>query len=256
MSNSDEEVLPSNIKSMCQHRILSHEEEIEYGTKALAGCQESANKLVTHNIRLVVHIAKQYVCSRMELGDAISVGTIGLMKAAKRYDPSRGTRFSTYAVWHIKDQLLKAYWECRSAVVRIPNYVANIDRKHARKEKLTKREESNKTKAEQARKFYSDIYDLSPENTPLSNSYFEDNSEVPTDLIDLVVKHLESLTPEDRFILKARFGIAPNLMPLTLEELGKIEGVCKERMRQKEVRAKERLQALVLEDIRGKRRKG
>lgn len=233
-----------SINSMCSHTLLTAEEERTLGTLALTGDQTAIDKLVTHNIRLVAHIAKHFVTSRITLGDAISIGTIGLIGAAKRYDPKRGTKFSTHATWWIREALLEAYWEQKSGIIHIPTYIGELERKVARGEDITPKEQVCKERAERARVAYGNVYALPPDNDPVVE---EEEDSPDADLIELMMAKLKLLTPYDQYILKARFGLPPNPRRMLLHEIGEVEGISKERVRQIENRAMERLRALILE---------
>lgn len=204
-------MLSFELTQICHHRLLTKKEEYSLGVAALAGCKDSAKQLVDHNLRLVATIAKNFRSIHHSWGDCINVGTLGLMDAAKTYDPAKHkTRFSTYATWCIRNRLIREYRKQKTFNTR--NHVD------------------------------SDITEcaLNVEAESMEEEMALDKAEKLTRLNAA----LDKLTPEDRYLLKARFGLPPNTRIILLRELAEVEGLTKERIRQKEVRAMERLRAL------------
>lgn len=112
-------------------KALSREAEIELGTRALAGDRSAVNELVTSNLRFVVQVAKQYQGMGLELEDLIAFGNIGLFEAAERFDPKKGVKFITFAVWYIRAELQKALNDM-SRVVRIPSHKTATEEQHVK----------------------------------------------------------------------------------------------------------------------------
>jgi RNA polymerase primary sigma factor len=233
-----------DLKKICNHELLSAEEEQTLGTLAHAGDQKAIDKLVKHNMRLVAHLAKHFVTNRVTMMDAISIGVMGLIKAAHRYDPKRGNKFSTYATWWIRDALLDAFWRQKSALIHIPTSMSDVERKVSRGQEITNAERLRLEQVEAARAAYSNVYGLEGKDEPQAPEDLDDSD---SELIQLMMEKLGQLSAYDRYILKARFGIAPNVRKMTLAELGTVEGLSQERIRQIEQRAMERLRALILE---------
>ena len=112
-------------------KALSREAEIELGKRALAGDRSAVNELVTSNLRFVVQVAKQYQGMGLELEDLIAFGNIGLFEAAERFDPKKGVKFITFAVWYIRAELQKALNDM-SRVVRIPSHKTATEEQHVK----------------------------------------------------------------------------------------------------------------------------
>ena len=109
------------IQEVKKHGNLSKAEELELATRAKAGDREAVNRLVESNLRFVIQVAKQYQGMGVLLEDLIAFGNIGLFEAAERFDPNKGVKFITFAVWYIRAELQKALNDL-SRVVRIPSH--------------------------------------------------------------------------------------------------------------------------------------
>ena len=123
MKNEDE-VLSMYLKEINRIPLLTHEEETELAIKAKEGDQAAKNKIVNSNLRFVVNVAKKYQNHGIDLIDLISEGNIGLLVAIKKFDVSKGYHFISYAVWWIRQSILKAICE-KSRAIRLPLNRAN-----------------------------------------------------------------------------------------------------------------------------------
>lgn len=232
-----------DLSAICKYPPLSREEEVSLGEEAQKGNQEAIDKLVNHNFRLVASIAKSYVTPRLTLSDAINEGTIGLIKAARTYDPTRGTRFSTHATWQIRSSLQKAFWEQKSAIMHVPQSVGTFERSKRRGEKLKESQLELLRKGHAAQNHCADVFGLPSASQP---STVEPVPETDSSELALLREYLPQLTAKDQFILKARYGLAPYKQALTLEQIADIEGVGARAIFMRWQRAIERLRALIL----------
>lgn len=231
-----------DLDRICHHPILSSREEKALAKKAFKGDKEAQKKLVLFNLRLVASIAKGFVTNHNSLGDCIGIGVTGLIKAAERFDPSRGTKFSTYATWWIKEALLKANWAQESPIVRVPNWIGGLDKKEREGQHLTEKEKFYLERADSARRSHSNVYELNdrltpqapPEEPPL---YGKQHHEV-------LSKAVARLHEKDAQLLRARFGLPPHKRVATLQELSVVEGVSPSEIRNRQARALDRLRAV------------
>jgi len=244
--------------------LLSPQEEIELARLIKEGDQLSLEKLTKANLRFVVSVAKQYQNQGLSLGDLINEGNLGLIKAAKRFDETRGFKFISYAVWWIRQSILQALAE-QSRVVRLPlNRVGalnKIGKAYSALEQEYEREPSPSEIADQLEMTDFEVADtlkisgrhLSMD-APFSNS--EDNrlldviqnDHLPPpddDLMDEslrveIDRALATLTKREAEVVRLYFGLGQE-HPLTLEEIGERFNLTRERVRQIKEKAIRRL---------------
>lgn len=259
------------------HELLTKEEEQKLCARIADGDEEAVKSLVEKNLRLVVHIGKNYTTSRMTLGDVISLGVIGLYNAAKKFKLSEGVRFSTYASIWIKNELRKAYYDQKSSIISIPKWLSSVEKKKRIGLELTPGEKDCLEKAETARRIIGNLHPTESSSmlyanfskgglddeafsfvqrqnrfssTPLNLPEEEEEFDfAPEDFINLRTA-LSRLIPADREVIVARFGLSPYERAFTLKEIGDSRGLSKERIRQIQKRAMERLKAIFTE-LRG-----
>lgn len=248
------------LRSIGNYPRLTFEEEQELSIKALEGNQFAINKLVECNLLLVVSIAKRYNGYGLPLLDLIQEGNIGLIKAAKAYDGTKGFRFSTYATYWIRQAISRALGD-QSRTIRIPANIIDLLSK-VKKTFAILSHSLNRDPTEQEIADYLDIkiekvqtvMDISQVVTSLDTPVDEDGETSMGDLIadrstenpvanmikeanrQIVVNILNTLNSREAEILKMRFGIDAE-KAMTLEEVGDHYGLSKERIRQIENKA-------------------
>jgi RNA polymerase primary sigma factor len=257
-----QDALNTYLKKISKIPLLKREEEGELARRIQKGDQDALNELVNRNLRYVVSVANKYKGCGLSLGDLISEGNVGLIQAAKRFDPERGVKFITYAVWWIRQAIMHALAE-QSGTVRLPIKQAGLLYKIGEKyQQLMQKKGREPTTQDLAKEL-----GLAPEDiesvlrvyrTHLSlDSPIKDNDETSyIELLDAgtpaveenllrsslsqeIDEILEELTPREREILKLRYGFDGE--PMTLEEIGNKLKLSRERIRQIEKKAKNKL---------------
>ena len=263
---NDESVLNMYLKEINKIPLLSREEETELALKAAAGDTNARNKIVNANLRFVVNVAKKYQNKGIDLVDLISEGNVGLLTAIDRFDISKGYHFISYAVWWIRQSILKAVCE-KSHAIRLPLNRAN---ELVQIEKARKLVAGNKTEEQEIREigemlgmesahvreminisremvsldaqvaasdsgstvgdFLEDTRNARPEDQAMNNAMKEDIADV-----------LGTLKPNEERVLRMRYGLDGS-KPMSLKEVGDICNLTKERIRQIEKRAIVRMQ--------------
>ena len=248
------------LKSIGNHPRLTAEQEKELSVKALAGDRAAINTLVECNLKLVVPIAKKYYGCGLPLLDLIQEGNTGLIKAAEKYDGSKGFRFSTYAHYWIRQAISRALSD-QSRTIRIP---ANVVELLSKIKKATAEiiQKTNKQPTDQELADYLGV-ELDKVQVALDMSQATTSLDIPVDddgetsIGDLVADHaaenpmnnlireanreiveavLSTLNTKEADVLRMRFGIGAD-RPMTLEEVGQHYGVTRERIRQVENKA-------------------
>jgi RNA polymerase primary sigma factor len=212
--------------------MLTAEDETELARRIREGDQEALDKLTRANLRFVVSVAKQYQNQGLSLSDLINEGNVGLMKAAKRFDETKGFKFISYAVWWIRQSILQAIVEY-SRIVRLPlNKVGSYN-------KVNERSNGRHVSVD------APISGEDGDSTMLDMISGESNLEPDTALMeqslkDEVKQGLSILNIREVEVLSAYYGLDGN-KPLTLEEIGELFGLTRERVRQIKERAIRRL---------------
>lgn len=265
---SDDTVLNIYLKEINKIPLLSHEEETELAQKAVKGDKDAKNKIVNANLRFVVNVAKNYQNHGLDLLDLISEGNIGLMTAIEKFDVSKGYHFISYAVWWIRQAILKAICE-KSRPIRLPLNRAN---ELVQIEKAKKVISGGKTEEQEIQEIghmlgmepshVREMLNLSREMLSLDSQLQNDDSNGRTSLGDFIedtvyatpdenamnesMKQdindvLDTLKPNEAKVLRLRYGLNGN-KPMSLKEIGDACNLTKERIRQIEKRALVRMQ--------------
>lgn len=252
------------MREMGQFSMLSADEEIKLAHRIAEGDQFAKNELVEANLRLVVSLARHYQGCGLSYQDLIQEGNIGLIKAAEKFDVSKGFRFSTYASWWIKQALSRAIAD-QSRTIRIPVHMTeNINKfKKTERELLSKLNREPKVKEiadamgiseKQAKEIQSYIVEptsldiqVGDDDDTTIGSFIEDTHFVNPESAyikesngDVVNAVLDTLSDREANILRLRFGIGGK-KAMTLEEVGKEYGLTRERIRQIEAKALRKL---------------
>lgn len=252
------------MREMGQFSMLSADEEIELAHRIAEGDQSAKNELVEANLRLVVSLARHYQGCGLSYQDLIQEGNIGLIKAAEKFDVSKGFRFSTYASWWIKQALSRAIAD-QSRTIRIPVHMTeNINKfKKVERELLSQLNREPKIKEiadamgiseKQAKEIQSYIVEpisldiqVGDDDDTTIGSFVEDTHFVNPESAyikesngDVVNAVLDTLSDREANILRLRFGIGGK-KAMTLEEVGKEYGLTRERIRQIEAKALRKL---------------
>lgn len=263
---TDENVLAMYLNEINKIPLLDHNEENALAVRAKAGDKSAREKIVNANLRFVVNVAKKYQNLGLDFEDLIGEGNAGLLTAIDKFDASKGYHFISYAVWWIRQSILKAIYETRSAI-RLPlNRVAELTKIQAAK-KMVGGEKSEGQKIAaianslgMEKEHVRELLNISREMVSLDATVRADKNEVST-IGDFMVDDryespedasvndsmkgeiddvLDTLRPNEARVLRMRYGL-DGYQPMSLKEVGDACSLTKERIRQIEKHAIERM---------------
>jgi RNA polymerase primary sigma factor len=256
--------LDQYLRDVSRHELITPEEEIELGRRAREGDEEAVQKLVRANLRFVISVAKKYQNRGVSLIDLIQEGNVGLVTAARKFDPSQGVKFISYAVWWIRQAILSSLAN-QGRAVRVPlNRASDLARIFRERERLKQELGRDPTTEEVAA-----ATNLTPEvveslqtlnaaeirlDAPIGDSddsqlverFITEEAYEPAEVVEerlmaeQIERALETLSPRDARVLRLYFGLEGG-REHTLEEIGNLLGVTRERVRQLRDRALKRL---------------
>ncbi len=264
VTNRETASLDKYLQEIGKVDLITADEEVELAQRIKAGDQIALEKLTKANLRFVVSVAKQYQNQGLTLPDLINEGNLGLIKAAKRFDETRGFKFISYAVWWIRQSILQALAE-QSRIVRLPlNKIGSINKINKMYAFLEQENEREPSAEEIAKKLDMTVNEVEESmknsgrhvsmDAPLiegenSNLYDvlrsgespnPDRNLVHESLRIEIERALETLTPREADVVKLYFGLGEH-QPMTLEEIGETFDLTRERVRQIKEKAIRRL---------------
>ncbi|MBK0381695.1 RNA polymerase sigma factor RpoD/SigA [Pedobacter sp. SD-b] len=263
ITNRESQSLDKYLHEIGKVDLITAEEEVILAQKIREGDQAALERLTKTNLRFVVSVAKQYQNQGLTLGDLINEGNLGLIKAAKRFDETKGFKFISYAVWWIRQSILQAIAE-QSRIVRLPlnqvGSLSKISKAFSKLEQEYEREPSPEELADTLETTVEKISDtlsnsgrhvsmdapfVQGEENTLLDVLENDNPNTDSSLIDEslseeIKRSLSTLTEREREIIVLFFGLSTN-HPLSLEEIGEKFNLTRERVRQIKDKALQRL---------------
>ena len=270
ITNRESTALEKYLQDISHEGLVSVEEEIELARKIKKGDVKALEKLTKANLRFVVSVAKQYQNQGLSLPDLINEGNLGLIKAAKKYDETRGFKFISYAVWWIRQSIMQAISE-QSRIVRVPinqmgvihkmrKVVQQFEQEYQRLPSIEEIAEQIDLPKEKIVEIMSMITKKISMDAPIStnddgnlldvlphkNSPSADEDLLEEGLKKEIERLLVSLSEREQIILRGYFGI--NQREMSLEEIGEQTGLTRERVRQLKEKAIKRLRCNAIGD--------
>ena len=256
ITNRETASLDKYLQDIGKEALITAEEEVELARKIRAGDQKALDKLCRANLRFVVSVAKQYQNQGLSLPDLINEGNLGLVKAAQKFDETRGFKFISYAVWWIRQSIIQALAE-HSRLVRLPlNKVGSLTKINKAFSDLEQKYQREPTPDELAEMLEITVEEveatlgISARHVSMDAPFTDGESNALIDVLENInadktdahldykeslkqetERTLSSLTDREREVIKRFFGIGVE-HPQTLEDIGEELGITRERIRQ------------------------
>ena len=267
LSQLSEDSIQMYLKEVGKVPLLTPEEEVELAKRKDAGDKEATRKMAEANLRLVISIAKKFAGYKMSFADLIEEGNLGLFKAVEKYDWRKGYKFSTYATWWIRQTITRALADF-SRTVRIPVHITELLNRYRYFERFLTQQlgrppmpEELAKELEVSTEEVAHLFKISQDTVSLEKSIGKEDEDKDSELVDFI-EDIKTLAPDriaalkflrdyfkdiikdlpkrEQNILKMRFWLIDGIAH-TLEEVGQVFGVTRERIRQIEAKAIERL---------------
>lgn len=268
----DRDLVSLYLEDIRKYEVLTRDEEVKLITASQGGDAEAKNKLILSNLKLVVSMAKKYINRGMSFIDLISEGNFGLIYAIEKFDPDKGYRFSTYAVWWIRHSISKAV-TAKGREIRIPSYKYDLlskvnkfitdrlkeDSNYPSIEEISSNLNISKKIVESLMTDFQDVISLNieiGEDICLEDVVAEisDNNSLEDNILNKMVKGqikeiLDSLSTREKEILTLRYGLDGSEIH-TLEEIGQTFNITRERVRQIEKKTLDKLKAKYSKELK------
>ncbi|MFL1895347.1 RNA polymerase sigma factor RpoD/SigA [Aquimarina sp. 2-A2] len=265
VTNRESKSLNSYLQDVSKIDMITADEEVELAKRIQKGDENALNKLTRANLRFVISVAKQYQNQGLSLPDLINEGNVGLVKAAKRFDETRGFKFISYAVWWIRQAILQAIAE-QARIVRLPlnkigeitkinKVMGHLQQKYQRKptaEEIASELQISISKVKLSLKnssrslsmdapFQEGEDDFNMYNVLQSGDTPKPDNELMHESLKIEIERaLDTLTPREKDVVMLNFGLN-NQAAMTLEEIGQTFDISRERVRQIREKAIRRL---------------
>ncbi len=267
ITNRESQSIEKYLQEIGKEDLLTPEEEVHLARRIRAGDQTALEKLTRANLRFVVSVAKQYQNNSLSLNDLINEGNLGLVKAAQKFDETRGFKFISYAVWWIRQSIIQALAE-HSRMVRLPlNKVGSLTKINKVFSELEQKYQREPTPEEVAMVLDVTVEEvqatlgIAARHVSMDAPFTDGESNALIDVLEnanaeITDKHLDykdslrietertlaSLTDREKEVIKLFFGIGVE-HPMTLEDIGEQLGITRERIRQIKDKAITKLRA-------------